>query len=248
MANITWSTTNKAATITLTNGNLTATNGIGANAGVMGTSGQASGKYYWEVTLADTPSVNTRVGAAQNYKTATYGGAAYINANATTVDYNINSVTLASPAVTLGAGSVLCFALDFDNKMIWFRVGTGNWNNSGTADPATNTGGYSLAALLTGAAQGISLLPFLMLSGSNHAATANFGDTAFSSAVPSGFTAGIPDNGVNNALVTQEAAEVWSASYPANAQFTQIAVEVWRSVEDVIPPPSTGGVMVMMLS
>lgn len=246
MANITWDSANKSASITISGG--TATNGLSNNTGIMATSGQATGKYYFEVTLGDTPGANSRIGLAPNYMAPGSTGTAkwaFININATTVDYYVNSSILASPTVTVGAGSVLCFAFDLDNQLIWFRVGSGNWNNSASANPATTTGGYSFAAI---GAKGISFIPLWFCSLSNHAITANFGDAAFAQTVPSGFTAGIPAGGANNALFTQEVAEAWGVSFPQQAQFTQETVEVWRSVADFVAPPSTGGAFVMMLS
>jgi hypothetical protein len=47
----------------------------------------------------------------------------------------------------------MCIAVDLDNAKIWFRVGAGNWNNNGSANPATNVGGIDLIVpLLAGAA------------------------------------------------------------------------------------------------
>jgi hypothetical protein len=50
---------------------------------------------------------------------------------------------------TLTTGDTACFALDLDNLKIWFRKGSGNWNGSGTDDPATNTGGKSISGIST---------------------------------------------------------------------------------------------------
>jgi hypothetical protein len=41
-------------------------------------------------------------------------------------------------------GDIVTFALDMDNRKFWVRKNTGNWNASGTANPATNTEGYDL--------------------------------------------------------------------------------------------------------
>lgn len=247
MANITWDSANKSSSVTISGG--TATNGLGNNAGVMATSGQATGKYYFEVTLGDTPGANSRIGVAPNYFVPGSTGTTkwtYININAASIDFVVNAINAANQTVTCAAGTVLCLALDLDNQMIWFRANALNWNNSGTANPATNTGGFSLTSSL--GTKGISLIPLVFFSLANHAVTANFGDAAFAQTVPSGFTAGIPAGGANNALFTQEVAEAWGASFPSQAQFTQETVEVWRSVADFVAPPSTGGAFVMMLS
>ena len=95
--------------------------------------------------------------------------------------------------ISLGArsaGNVIGVAIDLDNRKIWFRVApSGNWNNSGTANPATNTGGIVHP---TG-----TMVPFCTFGGVSGTAgttfTANFGATAFSGAAPPGFTTGWTD-------------------------------------------------------
>ena len=47
-------------------------------------------------------------------------------------------------------GDVIGVAINFTTKNVWFRDGTGNWNNSGTANPATAVGGQSFSALNAG--------------------------------------------------------------------------------------------------
>jgi hypothetical protein len=50
--------------------------------------------------------------------------------------------------ISTGAGSAgdrLCVAVDPVNGRAWARLNSGNWNNSGTADPATNTGGINIS-------------------------------------------------------------------------------------------------------
>jgi hypothetical protein len=45
------------------------------------------------------------------------------------------------------SGARICHALDVDNQLYWVRVGpTGNWDNSPSANPATDTGGIALPA------------------------------------------------------------------------------------------------------
>jgi hypothetical protein len=89
-------------------------------------------------------------------------------------------------SITLGArasGNVIGIATDLDNREIWFRVApSGNWNNSGTADPATNTGGITIPAG--------TMVPFCTFNASPITFAANFGASSFTGAVPSGFTSG----------------------------------------------------------
>lgn len=97
-----------------------------------------------------------------------------------------NIVTIATYN-SWSSGDTLCIALDLDNLLIWFRVNGGNWNNSGTADPATSTGGLFVPMLLTNASNGL-LWPGLNMG--NTAATSLHLLTAdLTQAVPAGFTA-----------------------------------------------------------
>jgi hypothetical protein len=68
---------------------------------------------------------------------------------------------------------------------VWFKKQGGtNWNNSGTANPATGVGG-----LLLSGAGAIYLLGTLFGNTPGDTGTVNFGATAFIGTVPSGFTA-----------------------------------------------------------
>jgi hypothetical protein len=85
------------------------------------------------------------------------------------------------------SGDVIGIAVDFAAALIWFRVApSGNWNGSGTANPATGVGGFSISAIAGGA-----LYPnFSTTSTAGEIITGNFGATGFTGTVPSGFSAG----------------------------------------------------------
>lgn len=61
-------------------------------------------------------------------------------------EYNSAVVFNSSPNMGWagGVGTVCC---DIDARLLWFfgSLGTGNWNNSGTANPATGVGGVPIA-------------------------------------------------------------------------------------------------------
>jgi hypothetical protein len=69
------------------------------------------------------------------------------------------------------------------------------------------------------------------MSATSEASTANFGDTAFTGTVPSGFTSGFTAGATinTNALATQTAVEHWLSTNP-DAQTTQVLVEHWATV------------------
>lgn len=111
---------------------------------------------------------------------------------------------------------------------MWFRLGAaGNWNNVSGRDPATGAGGIAINTL--GGA--IPVYPAVLLSNNLDQITANFGDSAFTGTVPSGFTSGFTAGATinTNALATQIAIEHWLTTNP-NMQTTQVALEHWATV------------------
>ena len=52
--------------------------------------------------------------------------------------------------VTFATGDTMGMAMDIGGGLIWWRNGAGNWNGSGTADPATGTGGVDFSGLSLG--------------------------------------------------------------------------------------------------
>lgn len=175
--------------ITLSGGNLTAAT-TASGGGVRTIGAVTTSKWYWEYTCT-TWSASVSVGVAN--ASATLSSVALSGSNACWVSGS-GSTTLngSNPGVSFGtitSGSVVCVALDLVNNTIWFRVGAaGNWNASGTANPATNTGGMSVAAFVS-----TGLFGLLCDTGqAGNSVTANFGASAFTGAAPSGFTSGIP--------------------------------------------------------
>jgi hypothetical protein len=176
----TWDPLDKSLA-TLSSGNLTAT-GTGAGY-ARATSVQSSGKYYWETTVSTWSSGNTGpyYGIAANAIPAT--GIAGLSKDGN-IWVGFSPVFIGAAR---GSGDIIGIAIDITANLIWFRVApSGNWNGSGTANPATGAGGLSISSLSG------TLKPSIALSTVGDAATVNFGAAAFSGAVPSGFTAGWP--------------------------------------------------------
>jgi hypothetical protein len=174
--------------------NLTATTGAATGA-VRTTAGQTSGKYYFEYSCTNwTTSIGVGV-ANPNAALGTVGAspfnAAFVQGGNGNVWINGVNQTTANLGVRAN-GDVIAVAVDLTNSLIWFRVApSGNWNASGTANPATGVGGLSIVSIQS------SLLPLFGLfanaaSTAGLNATANFGGSAFSGAVPAGFTSGFP--------------------------------------------------------
>jgi hypothetical protein len=240
MANTTFNPSDKSANITLSGGNLIAKNtGITQTSLVRATDKQVLGKFYWEYTVNVATDAFNMLGAASsnvatnaNMSTSTgttavrcSNGVVYVDGNVSVViDGSTTSVTLGA----LTAGSVLCVALDLTSRLVWYRIGAaGNWNNNASRNPATGVGGVVFTAL----AYGIPIHPAVSLSTLNDQVTANFGDTAFVGAVPSGFTSGFTAGASvpTNAIASQALAEHWLTTNPA-AQVTSVVAEQWASV------------------
>lgn len=201
MANTTWSASDKTGGVTLSGSNLIATSSASGN-GVRAADKQTANKYYWETVLT-TAGIAYGVGAANGTATlssvyTTPTGAAVVYASGSIWINNTNTGT--SLGSLAAGGVVVCHALDVTGALYWARSGAaGNWNNSGTANPATGAGGLNVSSL-----GGSGLYP-LAAFGVAATLTARFGDSAFTGTVPSGFTSGWP--GAGSAATTQ--ARAW---------------------------------------
>ena len=176
----TYDPSNKAASITLSNSNRTATQTSGAWASAKGLTSYAitSGKKYMELTFTGSTSDNIIFG---------YGNASALTSNYCGSDVNgwgyyaytgwvINGGSPVNFFATFTTGDVMMVAIDATLGRIWFGK-NGSWLSG---NPATNTS--PAATGLTG-----SLVP--MISGQvAWSGTANFGSTAFTYTPPSGFT------------------------------------------------------------
>jgi hypothetical protein len=176
----TWNAADKSASITLSNGNLTFASGA-SNQGVRATIGKSSGKYYFECAFT---AMGGYLGLAQT--TTPFNG----TTNAVGVALTSGWIQVNGSSVTNigGLASPVAVAVDLGAKRIWFRaLPSGNWNGNASYNPATNVGGVDITAV-TGAA----LYPAVVVVLSSDGGTANFGASAFTGAVPSGFTSGWP--------------------------------------------------------
>jgi hypothetical protein len=184
-----------ALSINLTNSNLTQTALASGNAaqGAMTplANAKTSGKWYFEFHVTAYPSGGT-VGVGVCTTASTIAG--WSNNGTTGIGslgfpggqiWSNGGVPGSTGAISLN--SWIGIAIDLDNRRAWFRASpASNWNNNGTANPATNTGGLTIPAgamVAIGTFTGVSM-------GSGTSSTVNFGATAFAGVVPSGFTAG----------------------------------------------------------
>jgi hypothetical protein len=239
MANTTWNPSDKAANVTLSGDNLTATTAAGTGSGVRTVDKQSAGKFYWEFTATAVGTAASGVGVVSPTLDLTIASNGFsvakpVGSSCGAIRTGLILVDGVSTGISLGTitGLVVCIAFDVSARLIWFRLGAGgNWNNSASANPATGVGGIATTIGI-----GIPVYPAALLVSSTDAITANFGDTAFTGAVPSGFTSGFTAGASagNNALVTQVALEMW-ASVAITAAPTGRA-KVWNGSAWVLKP------------
>ena len=185
-----------ALSVTMTNSNLTLTAQQSGNAAQgsmtsLTSSQKATGKWYFEFKPIVYPSggsigcgictTSSTIAAFSNNGTT---GIAIIGASTGQVWSN-GGISGNIGTVVLGTWAGI--AIDLDNRMAWFRPSpSGNWNASGTANPTTNVGGYTIP---TGTMVPIGLFTGASM-GAGSALTANFGSSTFAGAVPSNFIPG----------------------------------------------------------
>jgi hypothetical protein len=84
------------------------------------------------------------------------------------------------------AGDTVCIAFDAATNNVWYRVNAGNWNGSGTANPATGVGGFAIP--FTGGGED-AYLKVALQTFNGGSRTLNTGTSAFAQTTPSGFSA-----------------------------------------------------------
>jgi hypothetical protein len=176
---------NTGAPISLSNGNLTATTNGSDGAISRSIASHSTGKYYREITITSATYVLDAVGL-NGGETLTgqfigqSGGIGYLGQLTPPNIYTGDAPVASIP--DWANTNVVSEATDLTNGNVYWRVNCGNWNNSGTANPATNTGGITTSGvtLPVYAAVGLGAT-----AGENM--TVNFGATAYSCTPPSGF-------------------------------------------------------------
>jgi hypothetical protein len=179
----TWNPSDKAAELTLSDGNLTAAgSAVDAYAAVRATIGKSTGKWYFEIyftskgTYSWVGIADATMTTAERVGLTTYSWGNQSNGQFWHDGYNWSGQTIS-------AGTTVMIALDLDNHKIWWGK-DGTWHGGG--DPAAGTG-YSNDTL-----EG-TLFPALTFYWTGNA-TANFGASAFAYTVPSGFNSGWYDD------------------------------------------------------
>ena len=168
----TWNPADKDAGVTLSNGNLTATN-IVANKSVRATIGKTSGKWYWEVTNNAAQENDMGIGNVSMLLSA-YPGNDANGVGYDSVDGKLykSNAAVATGGATYTTSDIIGIALDVDAGTVKFYK-----NNT-----LQYTYTYSIAGAIYPATGGFA---------SGASCTANFGATAFAFTVPSGYNPGV---------------------------------------------------------
>ena len=186
-----WDSANKDASVNLTNGDLTMTPTTGGvYRGGKSTIGVSTGKWYWEflVDPAGASSGNDGFGgvanssqANNNYPGSTTNSWGYYLASGSKFTNSSGTAYGAS----LAEGDILMIALDMTNGKVWFGK-NGTWQASGDPGAGTNHAYSGLTGTL-----------YAMFAGNGDTGvnssvnTANFGASALTYSVPSGFNSGL---------------------------------------------------------
>ena len=161
------------------NGNLDAvsTASTTTSAGIAGTIGVATGKWYWEITAGSSADL-IGIYEATSAVTGSPGESTGIGYFAGNGFIYPGSISYGS---TYTAGDVIGIALDLDNEKIWFSK-NGTYQNSGSPTGGTNAAATGLTGTYTPGVRSNN-------TSSSTTAICNFGQRAFAYTAPSGFKA-----------------------------------------------------------
>lgn len=184
-----WDAANKSAGISLFRAATCAASILSVNVWklVRGTISQSTGKKYLEVIQGNVNNNGQSTGFCNSSATT----ANYVGSDSNSFGFQSNLGAALGISGTWPTanhmGEVIQLAIDLDAKLVWARTDrNSNWNNSGTADPASGTGGKAYTT--TGA-----LFPAVSLFGASGSGTnwavLNAGAFTFSGTVPTGFSA-----------------------------------------------------------
>lgn len=195
----TWNASDKDASITLSNGNLTAACSSGGSGGVRSVDSVASGKYYWELTV-QTSNAREIIGAANSgWTLSTILGNSSGSYGYFAFDGNKrNNSSSVAYGATFGNTNIISVLLDMDAGTITF------WKNGVSQGQAYSGITGAMFAAFSGGSGSVS-----------EQVTANFGATAFTYTPPGGYQAGFGKiiTGVGSAAGSGVATGVGAATF-----------------------------------
>lgn len=192
-----WDSGNKNANIALGRLSCVAETSGGTNGvwkSVRGTTSQSTGKFYIEYVSGYRLGNGSILGFGNSsFNTGNYSGSDANSFGAQTEGslYGLSGANWQG----YGMGVVVGVAIDLDAKLVWYRTSFNtNWNNSGTANPATGTGGktYTVTGALFPTWSGVGTAG---PTDAQNGIVMNAGGFSFAMTAPSGFSAwdtGVP--------------------------------------------------------
>jgi hypothetical protein len=205
----TWNPDDKSADIVLSNGNLTTTQSGTNYRSARANMGKSSGRWYWEVTIE--VGINNMVGvgtSAVNLETW-LGSSVYGWSYGENAGRKWHSGASVAYGAVCTAGDVIGIALDLDNGKIWWSK-NGAWQASGNPETGANPAFTGLSG---------TLYPMITHRYLDQQATTNFGASAFSYSVPSGYNAGVYEE-VGEQTKLEDASLDLSAYYRGQSDFS----------------------------
>jgi hypothetical protein len=137
-----WNAADKDASITVTSFGITSQAQPSSSGGVRATTHKTTGKVGFRMTTGPSGVSQNRLGVCDSAQALNGNLSSIVNGVFWTAngDVHSNFVSIGTIA-TFGNSDVLDMLFDLTAKKFWGRLNGGNWNNSGTANPATGTGG-----------------------------------------------------------------------------------------------------------
>ena len=178
---LSWDETYRTDVIAYSNSNLTAAhNAASGTYYIRGKPTSSTGRRYFEAVVGGTSPPPTFVGIG-DFDIAIGGG----TSGTTRAGWLASNVVYTGGNQAMGGALALNdrvqIAVDLDTRLIWVRRNeVGDWNNTSGADPATGTGGLSIANLDT------NIIPVAGF-GTNDAATLALTPAQWAYTAPSGF-------------------------------------------------------------
>lgn len=178
-----WNPNDKGPEIVLSNGNLSACGSAGVLRSARCVLGRSSGKYMWESTVTNRTGATSLAGWASVLASVwTYIGNSPISigVQATNGQTSVNGMASSQNyLIPFAIGDVMSLAIDLDAGKGWLGR-NGAWLSG---DPAAGTSPWFTFS------PGTKMWPGFASADVNNSGTANFGATAFTMTLPTGFAA-----------------------------------------------------------
>lgn len=162
-----------APDVTLSNSNLTATCTDPAGGNAIANTFYGAGKYTFTFTMGTVGTNHTEIGLASS--STGFANGNYLGSDNNSIGIWSSGTVILGGSQIIGAinityttNSVVDFAVDLTNKLLWVRVGGGSWNGNSSYSPG-GSGGYSISAMTAS-----TLAPAVFLYASGDSVVANF--------------------------------------------------------------------------